>query len=613
MSHKLKTIPLCQLRAGKANIRKTDRLAGVAAMAANIQEKDLLENLVVQRASQRNGHDPVFDVVAGGRRYAALKLLAKRRKIERDYPVRCLLLDDQESAVEISLAENMMRVPLHPADQFEAFAALAHEGLPVEEMAARFGVTPAFVEQRLKLASVSPRLVAEYRGGAMTLEQLTAFTLSDNHALQEEVWFERAYAEMSAQLIRRLLTKAQVAGDDPRARFIGVKAYEAAGGVILRDLFDAEDDGYFTDSQLLDRLADEKLEQTAQGIRDENWQWVEIHPMADVVAFSRYGRAETVEQQLREGEEVRLAELADRYDALAAAAEDGDDDAQEELGRVGKELDVLQARKITWTEEEKNRAGVIVCLNQNGEVEIIRGLLKPDANGSGHSRVQSAKDRKNAANGYSEAVLSDLAAHRTAALREVLAQNPDVAFTALLHGLVNQLFYRGSPLSCICVKATEIVLPSASSTVAEGKAAQAFTARHQAWLEQLPEAEGLWAFLEQLSHEDRQTLLAHCVALTANALHGRNGAQEDAAVALANVLNLDMRMWWSPARGDFLNRITKNDILAAVSEGVSQQASWRLASLKKERMAREAEKLLGDSTWVPPLFRLLRPSTQNVT
>lgn len=613
MSHKLKTIPLCQLRPSKANIRKTDRLAGVSAMADNIAEKDLLENLVVQRALQRNGHDPIYDVVAGGRRYAALKLLAKRRKISRDHPVRCLLLDKEESATEVSLAENMLRIPLHPADQFEAFAALAHEGLPVDEMAARFGVTPAFVEQRLKLATVSPRLIAEYRGGAMTLEQLTAFTLSNSQALQEEVWFERAYADLPAQLIRSLLTKAQVAGDDPRARFIGAKAYEAAGGVLIRDLFDAEDEGYYADSQLLDRLVAERLEQAVQSVRDENWQWVEIHPSADLVAFSRYGRADIAEQPLGKADETRLAKLSDRYDELADAAEDGDDRVQAELERVGREIDILQAKKTIWTEEEKNRAGVIVYLNQDGETEIVRGLLKPDANGSGHTRTQPAKDRKKVGNGYSEGVLADLAAHRTAALRAVLAQKPDIAFRALLHGLVNQLFYQSSALSCLCIRASEVLVSHVSATVGDSKATQAFAALHQAWQERLPKEDDLWPFLERLDQEDSRGLLAHCVALTVNALHGRAGAHEEHVAALARDLGLDMRMWWSPTRGNFLDRITKNDILAAVSEGVSQQSSWRLAGLKKERMAKEAEKLLASSEWVPEPFRLFQSCAQKVT
>jgi len=606
MSHKLRTIPLCQLRPSKDNIRKTDRLAGIAAMAENIQENDLLENLVVQLARRGNGHDPLYDVVAGGRRYAALKLLAKRRKITRDYPVRCLLLDEEDSAVEVSLTENLMRMPVHPADQFEAFAALAKEGLSADDMAARFGVAPAFVQQRLKLACISPKLIAEYRSGAMTLEQLTAFTLSDSHAAQEEVWFERAYAEMPAQLIRRLLTTAQVPGSDPRARFIGAQAYVAAGGAIVRDLFDAEDEGYFSDSQRLDALVHAKLESTAEEVRGEGWSWVEVHSAANFVSLTQYDRAEETEVDLGEAEEARLQALSDQCDELSAGAEDGDDNAEAGLEEAAAELNVLLARKVTWGQPEKGRSGALICLGHDGEAEIVRGLIRRDPNSRAEPACRKAEEPNGSRRGesYSEAVMVELSAQRTAALRELVARNPAVAITAVLHALVSRILYSSASPSCLTIKASEVSLEQASDFVAQSKAGLAHTARHRQWRERLPEAENLWQFLKELEEVERLDLLAHCVSCTVNALHGRLGQNQEHATDLARDLALHMREWWEPTRDSFLNRITKEQILAAVSEAVSQQASWRLAKLKKERMAKEAEKLLAECAWLPVHLRV---------
>jgi hypothetical protein len=45
-----------------------------------------------------------------------------------------------------------MRLPMHPADQFDAFKKLADDGKGPEEIAARFGTTAKIVAQRLKLA-----------------------------------------------------------------------------------------------------------------------------------------------------------------------------------------------------------------------------------------------------------------------------------------------------------------------------------------------------------------------------------------------------------------------------------------------------------------------------
>lgn len=605
MSNKLKTIPLCQLKPSKANVRKTDRLAGVEEMAGNIEEKDLLQNLVVRPIKGTKAAGVTHEVVAGGRRFAALKLLAKRKRIPRDFPVRCLVLGADQSATETSLAENFLRVPVHPADQFEAFAELVREGNSADDIGARFGVTPTFVEQRLKLASVSPRLIAEYRSGALALEQLTAFTLSDSHALQEEVWFERSYAEMPAQTIRHLLTHSQVESSDRRARFIGAKAYQEAGGLILRDLFDAEDEGYFSDSQLLDRLVFEKLEAAAESLRAEGWYWVEIHPDVDLAELSHYGRASTIELELSKTDEKHLSKLCERYDELVVGLAEGDTAGSEELDQVSSQINELETKKQVWPDEEKAAAGVIVSLGHDGAIDVHRGLLKPDVaarpSGNGHDRGARSKER---GNGYSDAILTDLSAHRTAALRELVAGSPDVAMQALAHALADQLLYVGPSDTCLRLTATEVRLDHASQSVAESRAGQAFQARHEAWLGRLPERDRLWAWVGELEAQERSALLAHCLALTVDALYHRgNGRDRAGALNLALAAGLDMRAWWRPTRANFLDRVSKNDILAAVSEGVSPQASWRLAGFKKERMAKEAEKLLAESAWLPIPFR----------
>ncbi len=603
MSRKLRLIPLCQLKPSKANVRKTDRLADIESMAANIDANDLLENLLVKALPQNNGHDPMFEVVAGGRRFAALKLLAKRKKIARDHAIRCLVLNKDDSTTELSLAENLLRAPLHPADQFEAFAALVHDGLPIDEIASRFAVTPTFVEQRLKLASVSPRLVAEYRAGAMSLEQLTAFTLSADHSVQEEVWFDRGYTDIPASAIRRMLTSAQVQGDDRRARFIGAKAYEAAGGIIVRDLFDSEDEGYFGDSQLLDRMVAEKLEDVANSVRAEGWSWVEVHPDLDLLQVSRFGKAEISVQPISEEEEARLESLGERYDELVAALEDGDETLATEIDRVAAEIGEIEASKSSWPEEEKARAGAIVSLGSDGHPEIVRGLLKPGVV-SGSAPANEPDESRT--NGYSDSVVRDLAAHRTAALREMLAEQPSVASVALLHAVVGQLFYRGSNSDALRIIASAVDPENASPSLGESAAGQAFAVRHAAWAARIPEADELWNWLVALPVEDRDKLLAHCVGMTVDALHeGRhNGPPHEDVDRLAAALGLEMCTWWRPTQANFLGRITKDEILSAVSEGVSQQAAWRLAKLKKDGMAKQAEKLLAESRWLPQPLRL---------
>ena len=124
---------------------------------------------------------------AGGRRYRALELLVKQKRMAKTQPVPCVVRTEG-LAEEDSLAENVQRVALHPLDQFRAFQTLRDKGLGEEEIAARFFVTPRVVKQRLKLAAVSPKLLDLYAEDEMTLEQLMAFTVTDDHARQEQVW-----------------------------------------------------------------------------------------------------------------------------------------------------------------------------------------------------------------------------------------------------------------------------------------------------------------------------------------------------------------------------------------------------------------------------------------
>ena len=61
-------IPLGKLRLSEANVRKNDSNLFIEELAANIEAKGLLQNLIVAPAKKRG----IFDVTAGGRRLRAL-------------------------------------------------------------------------------------------------------------------------------------------------------------------------------------------------------------------------------------------------------------------------------------------------------------------------------------------------------------------------------------------------------------------------------------------------------------------------------------------------------------------------------------------------------------
>jgi ParB family transcriptional regulator, chromosome partitioning protein len=146
-----------------------------------------------------------------------------------------------------------------------------------DEIAAAFFVSIQVVKQRLKLTSISPKLLDIYAEDGMSLDQLMAFAVNPDHERQEQVWeaLRRSHTKEPYH-IRRLLTEGAVRASDKRAQFVGVAAYQSAGGTIMRDLFQEDDGGWLQDPVLLDRLVAEKLEREAEAVQAEGWKWMEV-------------------------------------------------------------------------------------------------------------------------------------------------------------------------------------------------------------------------------------------------------------------------------------------------------------------------------------------------
>ncbi|MBY0338696.1 MAG: ParB/RepB/Spo0J family partition protein, partial [Acetobacteraceae bacterium] len=370
-------VPLGKLDASPLNARRTRREAGIGELAASIAAHGLLQSLVVR--PRKGGR---FEVVAGGRRHAALLLLASRKELPRNAAIPCRVLHGEDgAAAEASLAENAVRLDMHPADQFDAFAALHRggEGLGAEEIAARFGVTPAVVRQRLRLAAAAPAILAAYRGGELTLDEVTAFAATEDRDVQERVLRDLLPWQRTPAAIRRLVTEALVPLSDRRVLLVGVDAYERAGGLVHRDLFGAEGEGWIADPALLERLAGERMEEEAARLRAEGWRWVALGDAAGAEAW-RCRRVWPVRRPLTGEEEERRAALAERQDALWA--EHGDDElpdaAADELAHIEAELDALDGREEAWRAEDVAVAGCALALGSDGVPRATRGLVRPE-------------------------------------------------------------------------------------------------------------------------------------------------------------------------------------------------------------------------------------------
>jgi ParB family chromosome partitioning protein len=248
-------IPFNRLLLSQSNVRRIKAGVSIEELAQDIARRTLLQSLTVRPVLDDDGAETgMFEVPAGGRRYRALELLVKQKRLSRSAPIPCVVRTEG-LAEEDSLAENVQRAPLHPLDQFRAFRDLREKGMSEEEIAAVFFVGVQVVKQRLRLASVSSKLLDIYAEDGMTLDQLMAFTVNPDHERQEQVWeaLQRSHNK-EPYCIRRLLTEGAVRASDKRAQFVGIEAYEAAGGDVMRDLFQQDDGGWLQNPVLLDRL-----------------------------------------------------------------------------------------------------------------------------------------------------------------------------------------------------------------------------------------------------------------------------------------------------------------------------------------------------------------------
>lgn len=623
-------VPLSRLvsRPAGRNVRKTPRMS-IPELAASIQRVGLLQNLIVIAAADGEH----YEVVAGGRRLAALKLLAKKRRISKEWEVPCLLVADG-TARTASLTENVQREAMHPADQFEAFAALVAEGRPIEDIAADFSVSPLVVQRRLRLANVSPRLLADYRAEAVSLDQLMALAITDEHTAQESAFYDAPTWQRNPSQLRDRLTEREIdAYRHPLVRFVGLDTYEAAGGGIGRDLFAEGDAGvYLTDAALLERMAQDKLAGIAAEVKAEGWAWVDATPgvtHADLHAFQRAPR-ERREPSKREAQRIeklqtKLHELAATVDdALYADDEEKADALQEEGEAVGEQLQALEDGLQDYGATVKAAAGAIVTIDRNGQVVIHRGLLREaeakalrtlERLRQGFGSESEAVNDDEGEDGDSDeqpktAAMSDklaqrLSAHRTAALQIEVARHPQVALAALVYGMVQTVLqdsYHGHDLPLgVSLKAQD-QLEGIAPDIPDSPAAVALRELQQVAGEGLPEDSAeLFAVLLAKSQDELVRLLAVCLAVTVDVVTPR-AAQHQPGSELAQAVGLDMAAWWKPTNEGYFRHVPKAAILEAVEQYAPAHVT-RLAKLKKADIASEAERLADGTGWMPAIFK----------
>ncbi|MGR3905873.1 ParB/Srx family N-terminal domain-containing protein [Burkholderia sp. SR8] len=625
------TVPYSSLCRSPLNAR-TKPMTDIGSLAVSIRAKGLLQNLVIHPLKGSRGRQRKYGVCAGQRRRAALDLLFERKHIAADYPVPVRIVSEGE-ALAISLIENSEREGLDPFDVLRAYRMLAEEGRSVDYIAALFSASPITVKRRMKLANVSPRLLALLREDAITLDQLAALALADDHETQEHIWFDANEWQRQPHYLRQAITRNETDASRSRLlRFVGLAAYEAAGGHVRKDLFsDDENAGYIADAELLQRLVAQKLDAAAEELRAEGWAWTETRVERDVLELNRYGRLRPIqrpcsvdEQREMDALTAQQDDLAAKFDALSEDDENADEEADRldaEIGRINAAIIALESCAVMWDVQQMAEAGAFVIVGPQGELLIERGLVRRensaalDAAGAtvtGTPEAEAADTEgapaPRAKPVHSAALCQRLTAHRAAALHAELIAQPVVALAALLQRLIPQALPEHDPHTsardCLALsgKNNQDNLLRAADDLPASPAWNTIEAQRARWMAELPAKQA--DLLPWLIQQDPGTTLLDLLAFcTGTLLDGITGEDAPHAInALASALNLDMTRYWTPTRAAYFDHVSKARIAEVVSAAVSPKVAGDLAKMKKADAAAAAELRLAKVTWLPEIL-----------
>lgn len=591
-------IPLNLLTKSDNNVRKRPgSKISFEELKASVRAKGILQNLIVEPQNASG----LYPVAAGERRRTVLLSLAAEGVIAGDVPVRCRLLREGEDAEEISLMENVGRESMSPTDEFRAWNSLIERGATTRDVALRFGIPERTVQQRMTLGRLAEEVLNAYDEGDIDLDALKAFTITDDQERQRTVLnqVQRGYM-VHASHVKRLLTEDQVSSTSKLGGFVGIEAYETAGGDVARDLFSERDEGFMTDVALVHRLAEVKLQKRAAELA-LTWKWVEVVPEMDYGVTAQYGRVYPKPTEAAASLEAELDEVRERLEAL-----DNDEAGTEEQEAEWSALEdryVELEREINaaveYAADDRARAGCIVTIGRDGDFLVHEGLVKDedmradccDENDEdeGISESLSPEKAMRKANGFSQGLVDDLVCERLLIAKAHLAQDFDAAFDALLFTLARQLFrtgYMETPLDLTARRSREH--PSVVKDLSETPAVRLMESLKGdldlSWLDE-PDDQA-FATLSSFPPDAKQALFAFCVAQMLEGQLGFFDRANPVVEAIGRRLAPPMREFWRPTEEDYWSRVKKSHALDVGEELLGLKWREEHERAKKSDIAR---------------------------
>lgn len=603
-------VPLSALVKSPQNVRIVPYSAeSVRELADSIKRIGVLQNLVVHALP-----DGLYGVAAGGRRLAAMNLLATENTIHPDWPVRVKVVPDN-LATAASLTENGQHLEMHPAEQIAGFRAMAAEGKTPAQTGDLLGYSPRHGQRMLKLAGLAPVILEALAADKITTEHCQALALEDNPDRQVQV-YEAACREgwnnkPEVRVIRNLITDSQVSTlNNSKYTFVGEKAF--SGDEIRADLF-SDEQGGFVDKLALDTALLEKLQWVAECLKEaEGWAWC----AGRMEPVSRYGEDTEVyriqdepDAVYTEQEQQRLDELQELYDENQTASDETD--------TMESEIEAIEcaAQLRAWTLEMRAQSGVVVSW-RHGEICVQRGvsLREQSETEDEPAQVPVYERQPEPVDEISVPLLTRMCAERTLSVQAALMQQPEKSLALLAWTLCLNVFSSGAynrptqiSLNCKHYSLTKDA-PFGESGVAfvtlsqEGKRLE--TLLPEGWTQD-------FTTFFTLSAKDLTALLSFCTACSLDGMQmrGAGGTTRSPLDKLEIALAFHLRDWWQPTKADFFTGLKKPQIIAALNEAGLTGAARDAEKMKKGDAAELAEDKMRDNRWVPVWMRA--PDAEN--
>ncbi|MBB4642707.1 ParB/RepB/Spo0J family partition protein [Rhizorhapis suberifaciens] len=575
------TVKLSQLRLSPLNQRKV-KPSAIDAMADDIAAHGLLQNLVAYE------EDGLFYVFAGGRRYRGLKELAKRKRIKNSdaFPVE---VRAKEEAIELSLIENEQREDMHPADRIRSYGALRDTGMSAEDIAARSGVAVSFVYKMLRLSALAPSLINLIAKDQLSLEAARALTLTDDHATQVKVC---KAANGQAHTIRRMLTTEKVDTTSGAFLFVGREAYEAKGGTITVDLFSQGDEGFADQPELVQELAEEKLDAIAAEYRAVGWHEVRAELDRPYDLYMK-GSMYPATREPTEAEAERLAAIDAEIEAIAEA--EGED--SDRIEPLSDQRDAIIEGLRAFNREQVAVGGVALWVSRDGTLgkSFYRAKAepKPKATSDGPTPL------------YSNSLFADLSRIKTQIVQEAVAADPALALDIMLDSLAGQLLHGAhSYQMALEVQAKTIAtdVPDELMATSDVRPVEETMATRFA---SIP-AEGRFEAIRTMTTDDKMALLAGLVAMTLDGTvfaGGSPGQRHHHFEQIARAGGVDIAARWSAPIGLF-DKMRRAAMIDLLREECGAPSAENCATIKKKAdlAVNVSERL--SANWLPAPMKI---------